>query len=96
VAEKFGVTPSELRAVAGELGECSSRIKAKIAALRAQIAGEGAGIACALTAGDAATFHSQCDYVQSTVDPANTGVVDYWAAVLRLTADASQRSDQER
>jgi hypothetical protein len=94
VAEQFGVTPPELRGVSGDLGEVSSRIKAVMASLRAQLAGEGAGIACAVTAGDASSFHAHCDHVRTTVDPADTGVLDYWANYLGHAADVFQRSDQ--
>ena len=66
-----------LRGVAGDLGEVSSRVKAVMASLRAQVAGEAAGIACALAPGDATSFHAHCDHVHTTVDPADTGVLDY-------------------
>ena len=95
MAEQFGVTPPELRSVAGDLGEVSSQIKAVMASLRAQIAGEGAGIACALSAGDASSFHAHCDHVHTTVDPADTGVLDYWANYLGQAADVFQRSDHQ-
>jgi hypothetical protein len=65
-----------------------------MASLRAQMAGEGAGTACALVPGDAASFHAQCDHVQTTVDPADTSVLDYWADYLKHAADVFQRSDQ--
>jgi hypothetical protein len=94
MAEQFGVMPPELRGVAGGLGEVSSRIKAVMASFRAQIAAEGAGIACALTAGDANSFHAQCDHVRTTVDPADTGVLDYWANHVGQ-ADVFQRSDHQ-
>jgi uncharacterized protein YukE len=94
VAEQFGVTPPELRGVSGDLGEVSSRIKEVMASLQAQLACEGAGIACALTAGDAGSFHAQFDHVHTTVDPADTGVLDYWADSLGHAADVFQRSDQ--
>jgi hypothetical protein len=94
VAEQFGVTPPALLGVAGDLGEVSSQIKAVMASLRAQLAGEGAGIACALAPGDANSFHAQCDHVHTTVDPADTGVLDYWANYLGHAADVFQRSDQ--
>jgi hypothetical protein len=93
MVEQFGVMPPELRGVAGDLGEVSSRMKAVMASLRAQLAGEGAGIACALTAGDANSFHAQFDHVHTTVDPADTGVLDYWADHLGHAADVFQRSD---
>jgi len=94
MAEEFGVTPGELRGVAGELGEVSARMKAVMGSLRAQLAGEGAGTGCALAAGDADSFHAQCEHVQSTVDPADTGVLDYWAKHLKRAADVFQASDQ--
>ena len=94
MAEQFEVKPDELRGVAGDLGEVSARMKAVMGSLRAQLAGEGAGIACALTAGDANSFHAQCDHVHTTVDPADTGVLDYWANYLGHAADVFQRSDQ--
>ncbi len=94
MAEQFKVTPDELRSVAGDLGEVSSRVKQVMASLRARIAGEGAGIACALTAGDSNGFHSQCGHVQTTVDPADTGVLDYWANYLNYAAGVFQQSDQ--
>jgi uncharacterized protein YukE len=95
MAEQFRVTPPELRGVAGDLGEVSSQVKQVMASLRAQLAGESAGIACALTAGDANSFHAQCDHVQTTVDPADTGVLDYWANYLGQAADVFQRSDHQ-
>ncbi len=58
MAEQFGVTPRELRGVSADLGGASSRVKAVMASLRAQLASEGARIACALTAGDANSFHA--------------------------------------
>jgi uncharacterized protein YukE len=95
MAEQFGVTPPELREVVGDLGEVSSRVKAVMASLRAQIAAEGAGIACALTAGDANSFHAQCDHVQTTVDPVDTGVLDHWAHYVGQAADVFGRSDHQ-
>jgi uncharacterized protein YukE len=94
MADAFRVQPDDLRGVAGDLGQVSSRIKAVMASLRAQVAGEGAGIGCALSAGDASSFHAHYGQVQSTVDPADTGVLDYWADHLGQAADAFQRSDQ--
>jgi uncharacterized protein YukE len=94
VAEQFRAQPDALHGVARDVGEVSSRVKALMASLRAQIAGEGAGIACALTTGDAASFHVNCEHVQTTVDPADTGVLDYWANYLGQAADVFQRSDQ--
>jgi hypothetical protein len=59
---------------AGDLGKVSSRVTALMASVRAQVTGEGAGIACALTAGDANSFHAHCDHVHTTVDPSPTPV----------------------
>jgi uncharacterized protein YukE len=94
MAKQFRVEPDELRGVAGHLDEVSSQIKEVMASLRAQIAGEGAGIACALAPGDAASFHAQFDHVQTTVDPADTSVLDYWADYLTRAANTFQQSDQ--
>src|ERR1700722_16398865 len=94
MADEFMARHDEIHAVAGDLGEVSSRIKAVMGSLRAQLAGEGAGIACALTAGDATSFHAQFEHGQSTVDPDDTGVLDYWANHLKDAADVFQHHDQ--
>jgi uncharacterized protein YukE len=94
VAGEFRAEPDELRAVAGDLSGASARIKAVIGSLRAQLAGESAGTACALSAGDTNSFHAQCEHVQSTVDPADTGVLDLWANHLKHAADVFEESDQ--
>ena len=94
MAEEFGVIPPELRRRGEDLRDASSRVKAVMASLRTQIAGEGAGIGCALAPGDANSFHAHCDHVQETVHPADTSVLDYWGNYLIHAADAFQRSDQ--
>jgi hypothetical protein len=67
-----------------------------MAPLRAQIASEGAGIACALAAGDTNSFHAHCDHVQTTVDPADTGVLitgrNIWAGRRMFFSDPIRAS----
>jgi uncharacterized protein YukE len=56
MAEQFGMMPDALRGVAGDVGDIGSEVAEVMASLRAQIGGEAADAACAITHGDAASF----------------------------------------
>ncbi len=95
MADTFKLDPMGLSDVGDEVAELIARIKAIMGTLHGQIAGEGAGIACAIVSGDANDWHASYNNVQSKVD-ADIKVGDYWAHYLKYVVRASQQSDQSR
>ena len=97
MAEQFGATPPNLRSTSGDLHDTSSHVKAVKSGLRANLAAEGA----AWGGGDLGDgfangsngYLAQSDWVDGSVD-AKTDLLDYYAAMLKLTADSVEQSDE--
>ena len=96
MVEQFGVEPDELRSVAGDLGEVSSRIAAVLSSLAAQLAGEGAAWGHDSLgqqfANGANGYLVQRNWVAGSVE-AKTNLLDYYSAQLRNAANIFERSD---
>ncbi len=96
MAGEFGVTPDGLRRVARKLREVSGAMKAGKSALSAELAAQGN------VWGNGPTGHqfaegphgylAQSAWVAGSID-AKTGLLDYYADLLRLAADRSEQAD---
>jgi hypothetical protein len=99
VAQSFGVTPGGVRVTARHLGDVSSAVKDVMASWRDNLAAEGAAwgvddeIATAFAEGEAG-YVAQREWVDRSVDPATTGLLDFYAQALKTAADAAERADQ--
>lgn len=96
MAEKFGVTPEELRATARHLNDVSGRMQSVLSSLRAKLAAEGAAwgddqIGDQFAKGDAG-YLSQLAWVDDSVG-AKTDLLDYYSRGLKGGADTYEQQD---
>lgn len=105
MADDFMAIPPELRAGADAVAEIGSRVAAVMASLQAQVAGEAAGAAYALTPGDASSWWSRWDGGDATgsggksaqpddqLGDSLAGKITKLAATLRRDAGIFEQSD---
>jgi hypothetical protein len=94
--EPLGVTPAELRATSRYLADVSRQMKGVHSALLEMLSGEGEAwgndkIGKQFADGGQG-YRSQSDWVDGSID-AKTGLLDYYAEGLRVTADALEQQD---
>jgi uncharacterized protein YukE len=97
MAEKFGVTPQELRATSQHLNDVSGRMQDVLASLREKLNAEGAAwgddkIGDQFAKGDAG-YLGQLAWVDDSVG-AKTDLLDYYSRGLKGGADAYEQQDQ--
>jgi hypothetical protein len=97
MAAEFGVTPDELRRVSRDLHDESSKMKAVMSTLRAQLAAEGPVWGDDETGRQFADgpngYLAQLDWVMRSVD-AKTDLLDYYSDLLKQAADTFQQADE--
>ena len=97
MADKFGVTPQELRATSQHLNDVSGRMSDVLASLRDKLNAEGAawgddGIGDQFAKGDSG-YLGQLDWVHDSVG-AKTDLLDYYSRGLKGGADSFERQDE--
>ncbi|HET6734474.1 WXG100 family type VII secretion target [Mycobacterium sp.] len=97
MSEPLGVTPPELRSTSQHLNDVSTRMKAVLSSLRANLSGEGAAwgddqIGDQFANGDSG-YLAQQGWVDGSVE-AKTGLLDYYADGLKTAADSFEQQDQ--
>jgi uncharacterized protein YukE len=97
MAEKFGVTPQDLRATSQHLNDVGGRMADVLSSLRDKLNAEGAawgddGIGDQFAKGDAG-YLSQLAWVDDSVG-AKTGLLEYYSRGLKGGADAYEQQDE--
>ncbi len=96
MAEKFGVTPQDLRATSKHLNDVSGRMQDVLSSLRDKLQAEGAAwgddrIGDQFANGDAG-YLGQLSWVDDSVG-AKTDLLDYYSRGLKGGADAYEQQD---
>ena len=96
MAESFGVSPHDLRATSLHLSDVSSTMRDVMESLRTNLGREGAAwgddeMGNQFANGEAG-YLAQLDWAGGSVD-AKTGLLDFYAAALKVASDSFERND---